>query len=339
MKIAFKYTLLLVLFLSAPAYGLSVLKKISAHYTSFIEETIQINIPGIDKAYNASIIEYEDGYLMAFRYDTYIHPVWQHRKAYHQFVGIIQLDENFIPKGPWLPFPYENSYDPRLCKIGDTTYIIFASPNDLDRDTLSSSRLNLCAFSITLEGIHIDKHLPLKVPFQNIWEKNWVLFDYDNKPYLSYTIDPHVIVKPSLINGDCKEISRIQQKIHWPYGIIRGGTPAIKVDGTYLGFFHSSAFDPATGFHTFYVGAYTFSPEPPFQLLKISSAPFSHPDFFSTPRISIAAGKSVVFPGGFFVKEDKLYVCYGENDAAIKIMVIDKKKLMKSLVPVRQPQN
>lgn len=299
---------------------------------TFIEDIIEIKIPGLKGAYNPSFIDFEDGYLMAFRYDTYKHPIALHLGDFYQYIGIVLLDKNFNPKGPWQPCIGNRTYDPRLLKIDDTIYMIFASASPSDPNSNLSSRLNLCTINYSEDGISIFNLNALNVSFQKKWEKNWVIFNYNHQILLEYEISPHVVLQPSLLNGSCIELifDDNTKIIKWPFGIIRGGTPALLVDGKYLGFFHSSQVDPYTRKYTYYVGAYTFLNAPPFTIDQVSATPFFHPDFYSTPK-NAKTHSRVVFPGGFVVKKDKIYLCYGENDDAIKIMVLDKKGLFDSM--------
>lgn len=301
----------------------------------FIEDIIEIKIPGLEGAYNPSLVDFEDGFLMAFRYDTYKEPIGLYLNDFYQHIGVVLLDKKFKPKGPWQPCIGNRTYDPRLLKVGDTVHMIFASPAPSDPNSNLSSRLNLCTLNYSEEGISVSNLNALNVSFQEKWEKNWVLFDYRNQLLLEYTISPHVILKPSLTDGSCEEFifnenNHATKTINWPYGIIRGGTPALLVDGKYLGFFHSSKVDPHTKKYTYYIGAYTFLDDPPFTLEKASTSPFFHPDFYSTPK-NAKTRSHVVFPGGFVVNNNKIYLCYGENDDAIKIMVLNKKKLFASM--------
>ncbi len=217
--------------------------------------------------------------------------------------------------------------------------MIFASAAPSDPHSSLSSRLNLCTINYSEDGVSVGNLNPLTAPFQQKWEKNWVLFNYDSQIFTEYSISPHVILQPSLLDGSCikptfaEENNANHKIIKWPFGIIRGGTPAILVDGKYLGFFHSSHVSPRTKQYTYYIGAYTFSNAPPFTIDQVSSAPFFHPDFYSTPR-NPKTNSLVIFPGGFVIKNDKFYLCYGENDDAIKIMVLDKEKLFASMLSI-----
>ena len=301
-------------------------------YDEFIESVFEIKIPGLEGAYNASIVEYDDGYLMAFRHDTYRTPIGYYLEDFHQYIGLIKLDENFQITSLYYPCLGNRTYDPRLLKIKDTIYLIYACPNSLDPHSVFSSHLELGTIYFSEDGVSVNNCMELCAPFQRLWEKNWVPFNYKDRLLLAYTINPHIILKPSLSDGTCGLLCKTDPPICWSYGSIRGSTQASLVDGDYLGFFHSYLQDPVTGIHNYYVGAYTFSNKPPFGLLKISPKAFSHPDFYSAQKNALAFEKNVIFPGGFFVKGNKIYMSFGENDEAIKIMIIDKKKLFESMI-------
>ncbi len=125
------------------------------------------------------------------------------------------------------------------------------------------------------------------------------------------------------------------------WGLIRGGTPAIHLGNEYLSFFHSSFLHQEVVYYIF--GAITFEDTPPFSIKRISSAPLLFkkmydkpvlPEIWFYPRKRIR----VIFPGGIAagVEQGKevLYVLCGENDVAIKGIVLDKEALLTSLQKV-----
>lgn len=291
---------------------------------AFIKNIFEVKVPNFKGAYNGSILEDGEGYLLAFRYDTYLNPIQQHKEDFKQHIGLVKLNNAFKPIGKAELCLGDRAYDPRLFRLREDIYLIFASPHPEEKTSLESSHLNLAL----LNGASVERLVPLHIPFQNHWEKNWVLFDYNDNLHLEYTIDPQVVASVDPETGLCAPLSELKQPIQWPYGIIRGGTPALEVDGEYLAFFHSSV-KKRRGY-TYYIGAYTFSKEPPFQITRISPKPFQSSQFYSTPACPLSISR-VLFPGGFVVRGDTIYLCYGENDAAIKVMAIDKKALLESL--------
>ena len=82
----------------------------------------------------------------------------------------------------------------------------------------------------------------------------------------------------------------------------------------------------------YFMGAYTFSAEPPFQITKISQKPIYADEFYTQSD----NWKRVVFPGGFVSSGQNIYVAYGKDDCEMWIAALDKEALMNSLVPVTQ---
>lgn len=199
----------------------------------FIENIFEVRIPGVKGAYNPSMVEYGDGYLMAFRYDTYKEPIgYSNINDYCQFIGLVRLDKDFSPVGAWQPCLGKRSYDPRLFKWNDRVYMTFAAAGPKDPSSMLSSSLNLCALHEAEGKFFVTDKVSLKVPFQMTWEKNWVPFIFNGELFFEYMISPHRIVHPSGQDGRCEEVIFGQdshRKLKWPYGPIRGGTPAIDI--------------------------------------------------------------------------------------------------------------
>jgi predicted GH43/DUF377 family glycosyl hydrolase len=80
------------------------------------------------------------------------------------------------------------------------------------------------------------------------------------------------------------------------------------------------------------MGAYTFSPEPPFEILQMTPEPLLSEDFY-TPSYR---EKRVVFPGGFVARGPHIYVAYGKDDCEIWIATLDKEELKRTMVPVKK---
>jgi predicted GH43/DUF377 family glycosyl hydrolase len=308
--------------------------KIPSFGSDFIKQIHQINIPGAPGAYNASLIEHENGFIMAFRYDRYLIPIERYPHEYYQHICLVKLDEEFNSIGEYSFCRElgERAYDPRLVRVGSNIYLIYTSHRPEHSNSLMSSMLCLSRIQPKSDGFKIQPPTPLYVSFQQRWEKNWVPFDYKGTFLMGYTINPHVIISPSH-NGSSAHLFTSSPQISWNFGIIRGGTPAVLVDDEYLAFFHSSVFNPLTGWYTYYMGAYTFKSKPPFTLTRISIEPFYHPDFYSIPHTPLSSSL-VIFPAGLVVKNNRIFISYGENDAGIKVMEIDKELLYKSLRPV-----
>ncbi len=311
---------------------LSLIVSAFAFGDDFIKWTRPVEIPKAPGAYNASFIEYEEGFLMAFRYDTYILPIGYNLEAYHQYICLIKLDRDFNPIGEitYCRELGDRAYDPRLVRVGSEIYLTYSSARPEDAHSSMGSVLRFTNVQPLGGQFRVMPPLTFQPPFQSLFEKNWVPFDYEGLFLIGYTINPHAIMSVNLENGINTHLFTTSPQIRWDWGIIRGGTPAVLMDGEYLGFFHSSCHDPVTHRYTYYVGAYTFQSRPPFSLTRISAKPFTHKDFYSTPEIPLSTSL-VLFPAGLVVKGNQIFVSYGENDGAIKVMEIDKNLLYKTL--------
>ena len=80
----------------------------------------------------------------------------------------------------------------------------------------------------------------------------------------------------------------------------------------------------------YYMGAYTFSPEPPFNIKKITTFPIIADGFYTPSDYD----KRVIFPGGFVSDGEHIYIAYGKDDCEIWIATLDKEELKKNLKPV-----
>lgn len=106
-------------------------------------------------------------------------------------------------------------------------------------------------------------------------------------------------------------------------------------DKYYLSFFHScikmTTVHAADTLH-YFIGAYTYSLQPPFEILQMSQEPIIGKNFYH--------GKTykpywhpvcAVFPCGYICENDKITLFYGRQDHEIWIAILDKQGLLESL--------
>ncbi len=103
---------------------------------------------------------------------------------------------------------------------------------------------------------------------------------------------PHRIQRPYLGFDRSITIANTKGNVHWEWGPIRGGTQAFLVDGEYLSFFHSSkdmrsAHSPKDKISHYFMGAYTFNPNPPFNITRISPEPITEKIFITARNIKL----------------------------------------------------
>lgn len=88
----------------------------------------------------------------------------------------------------------------------------------------------------------------------------------------------------------------------------------------------------------YFMGAYTFSSEPPFAITKISPKPIVGKGFYSgIPYTSYYWKKNqrVIFPGGYLYDDDFIWVAYGREDHEIWIVKLNREGLIQSLETVQ----
>jgi predicted GH43/DUF377 family glycosyl hydrolase len=301
----------------------------------------KIEIEGFPEAFNPSIIKTEDGFLLTFRHClTPNHPSIS-------YIGIVKLDNDLkVISSPRLlntRSEYEltpsQAEDARIFGFNNKVYVIYNDNETIISPTVEQRR-DMFIAQVQFVGDDFVLSRPLKLTHENKyatvnWQKNWVPFEWNGKLLMGYSINSHEVLEASLTTGISKTLFISSNKIKWKWGNLRGGTPAQLVDGNYLAFFHSSIVTRSEAsyyqsMHHYYMGAYTFSANPPFNVLKTSKSPITKEGFYT----QTACDKRVVFPGGYAIVDNKFYVAYGKDDTEIWIAVIDKTNLMKSLKKV-----
>eukprot|EP01038_Epipyxis_sp_PR26KG_P011749 gene11749-15721_t len=208
-----------------------------------------------------------------------------------------------------------------------------------------NSENQLAKFSHLYRSITPD---PLNDPSEfHSKQKNWVPFNYKNSVYYLVRINPmHVVnildhTQVNDLNSDVistLSISKtLARDIPWKFGELRGGSNAVLVNNTYyLAFFHSIHTLPLFNTKTYYIGAYTFSAEPPFSMLSISPFPVYDPFIYSGKWINVrnTVANYVPYPTGIILKDDILTLSFGKNDESGFVGRIKLGKLLKNMVPV-----
>jgi predicted GH43/DUF377 family glycosyl hydrolase len=305
--------------------------------------TKRIVLDGYYDAFNPSIIKTDEGYLMVFRYCP------NRANDAYTFIGVVKLNESFDPiSTPQLldsrfgntDIP-SHSEDARILTIGDSIYLVYNDNSEVINPTFKDHRRDIFVAELVEEnGIYSllppSKMIyPTKYADQN-WQKNWVPFDWNGLLLMGYSIQPHEVIFSEQFSGICTQAGVSKMIFDWDYGTLRGGTPALMVGDQYMAFFHSSkniVSDVSNGesLRHYFIGAYKFSPEPPFNITKISPEPINDDTFYTDTNFH----RRVVFPGGFVVSGDYIYLVYGKNDEEIWVAQIDKNVLEASLITVK----
>lgn len=301
----------------------------------WVLETKQIHIPGYFGAFNPSLVYWKDKILFSFRVRN------EHLVSTFE-IGLVWLDRNFnVMSEPQILKIYENSstfaqhQDPRLIVYHDKLYILYS--NFIKIEGMVTRRMFMAQVHED-HGTFFIKHPLCLHPFPGAterWEKNWVPFIYDEHLLLAYSLLPHKILKP-LSSGECVQVSNSWSPIDWPWGELRGGTQAYKEGNEYLSFFHSSK--KLASVHSggkemmhYFMGAYTFCAQPPFEITRISKEPIIGKNFYEGPAYNTWKPLRAIFPMGFISDEYYIWVVYGRQDHEVWVVKLDKRGLFESL--------
>jgi predicted GH43/DUF377 family glycosyl hydrolase len=325
--------LFLTLFGSVIEDGLALTSK-----EKVVIEAKQIVFNDFPGAHNPSIFEFEDHYLLSFRYipDPEDQP-WLSQ------IGVVLLNKAFEPisspqllttrhSGDEVPPQAE---DARIFSYRGRLFLIY---NDCQEAIFEyGERRDMVIAELFYEEKRFSLSLPLKLfhvekyPYV-LLQKNWVPFEYQKQLFMGYTIEPHEILKVNLLTGACHKVFESKTAFFWPWGPLRGSSAPQLVDGEYFAFFHSGiemASNASGGWRQwhYFMGAYTFSAEPPFQIKRISKLPIVAKGFYTNSTYY----KKVIFPGGFVAVGDFFYVAYSKDDQEIWIAKIDKEALRRTM--------
>jgi predicted GH43/DUF377 family glycosyl hydrolase len=310
----------------------------------WIIESKQLHIPQCPYAFNPSIVRWNNRLLLSFR-------VVPNPKNYSSWIGLIWLNENFEPVGQpqRLVFHasskqpiYSRPEDGRLITIGERLFVVYSDNEDaiISRKGFRMYIAEIEYRNNSFNIINKEKIISFKDNHLNKREKNWVPFNYFDQLLLAYSINPHRIVQPLWGTSHCEEFVETEHDLAWQWGDLRGGTQAIRDGDHYLAFFHSSII--MKSMHSgdqevphYFVGAYTFDAEPPFELRAISAQPLIGRNWYNGKEYKpYWKPIQVIFPCGLLVEDEYIYLTYGRQDHEMWVAKIDKKKMYESLIPI-----
>lgn len=313
--------------------------------SKFVVDVKKIDVPGYPHAFNPSVIRWKGKLLLTFRYLPDL------KNKFLSCIGLMFVDEEFNPLSEPSILPLKlfsgshpsRAEDGRLVYIGDRLMLVYS---DCKEVKVSKAGFRVYITELIHNGeefepvreICLDDY-PQCDPGRR--EKNWVPFDYKGNLMLSYSITPHTVFYSGGNSGHCDFISSTDKEVPWTWGDIRGGTPALLIDDKrYLSFFHSwidmqSVHSQGKISSHYFMGAYTYSSEPPFQLLEYTPNPIIGKNFYHGESYT-PYWKPVVaiFPCGFVMNDKHIWVVYGRQDHEMWVVKMHKKGLMDILKQV-----
>lgn len=310
---------------------------------NFVLETKQIRLQNYPRAFNPSIVRWKGELWMSFR-------IFPENDAKIAHLGIVKLNESFDVMGePYILNFLDRSQsirhsleDGRLIASGDHLYIVYNDHREPDSRWLR----RVCMAELDFDGENFNcKNFEIFLHFDDVnpkkQEKNWTPFDYNGQILFSYSLQPHRIMKPLFGKQSCQTIFKSHGDIKWKWGEARGGTPALLLKDQYLAFFHSmremkTVHSKQKSMLHYFMGAYSFSSQPPFSITRISKEPIVAKGFYKPKHKYYWGPRRVVYPCGYVHDENFIWVSYGREDCEMWIAKIDKKMLLDSLVPVSE---
>ncbi|MBA3603103.1 MAG: hypothetical protein H0W50_05565 [Parachlamydiaceae bacterium] len=343
--IPFQMFLFLVIVMCSPLHALINLEE---RAQELVLESKQIFLEEYPDAFNPSIIRWNGSLLLSFRV------IPDPNYIFTSHIGLVWLDENFSPIGSpqLLNTQTETSLlhsiipsraeDARLIEVGNRLYLVYSDNKNL---LITRGGFRVYIAEVKYDGVNFTIHnCQCLDQFEGeSWlkrEKNWVPFDYHEQLMLAYSLNPHLILRPSMVNGTCKTVSSTSNEIKWEWGDLRGGTSGVLEGNEYLSFFHSSIDMPSVQSNGkiishYFMGAYTFSSEPPFNITQVSVDPIIGKGFYSGKEYKpYWKPIKAIFPCGFISDENHIWLAYGKQDHEIWITKLDKSALFKSLIKV-----
>ncbi|MEN9654880.1 MAG: hypothetical protein RL235_992 [Chlamydiota bacterium] len=311
---------------------------------SMVIETKKIDVPGYPLAFNPSIIRWQGNLLMSFRV------IPNRSQSFTSQMGLVWLDDRFCPisepqfidvrsTGSNIPSRAE---DARLVQIGNQLWIVYSDNVD---STITAGGFRVWIAEVLFDGVSFSlfQTEPLlrfngMIPARR--EKNWVPFDYMGDLHLAYSLTPHYILRPLLGQSTCETIDITAPSLPYDseqWGEPRGGTPALFDQGEYLAFFHSSCrlastYSDGKEMLHYFIGAYTFEAHPPFSITRMSKKPIVGKTFYQGPVYKhYWKPVRVVFPCGYIIDGNYLWIAYGRQDHELWVAKIDKQKLIESM--------
>lgn len=292
-------------------------------------------------ATNPGVIKWGEEYLMVYRAESI--SFWDYVLKHLTFnrnkrLGLRKLDSELRPlqkvtyleeSAPGISKKKQSPNDPRLIEYGGRVWAFYNDRVYLEHERKYVRQMYLC--EVFEDGFGVPKHLtfPQKDLFTDKGqklaqvEKNWTPFVHGEDLYLIYLLEPFVVLKVDVESGLCKLIQENASQKVWDFGLVRGGTPCIRDNDHYLGFFHAPYPGTCLGHshsNIYVMGAYWFSGEPPFTLEKASQYPLCGEDFYTGLR-------KLIFPTALIDEGEYIRIFYGKDDKSIESWKVSKKVL------------
>ena len=328
------------------------------HSSKFVKSSLLIS----GSIVNPAIVYWRGKLIACYRSQSPNHSVTEMDafKYTSDILACQRVDKNliFLNKPYYLTLPFDsinkvnrfiNGEDPRLSVTSDNRlYLTF---NRINITEYSNRKIFICEIieDVNDENIILASNLKLLDIDHEIGQedqKNWTPFHYKQNILFSYSILPYHRIL-TISNMDLKKsnmaikaeticLSKCVTNCTWNFGQPRGGSSPIKINKYYyLSFFHSSTRGHATKWWatTYFMGAYIFSSQPPFNIKAMSKEPIVVKDLYEGKWTS-SHTDFVPFPTTAWLESNTINLICGRSDRDAWIIKLDLNELLLDLTPV-----
>ena len=283
--------------------------------------TVPFNRHGIDRyAYNGSLVEYRGRRLLSYRY---------HTGSLATKLSIAKIDDKWAVKYHKPILSGDGSHeDCSLWTHGDK---LFASwVNSTWPKLPPQCVMKYGELTETDAGWKCETQITPAIG-KNDWtamEKNWIFFHNAGEVWAIYQQTPKQIVHRLTANTIAE--THETPFPHWPWGLVKGGTPPVPFKGNLLSFAHSTLDNESAQWRRrYYMLAVVREPNPPFKVVAMSKTPMLRGSELGTLSDTERSGCShfkglVVFPLGCVATADGWLVSLGVNDSEVSIVKVDE---------------
>ena len=268
---------------------------------------------------NSSIIDYEDGYLYAYRYS------WNAATT-----CVIRMNETFQPVGYPVHLGLNHweaaagREDARLFRFNSKYHVSFTGWLGHGSPRWNKANMLYARLDRNLETEAI--FYPI-IPDRNSWEKNHVYFEWQRKLFNVYSIAPHRVLE--IDGNNVVNDYRTETKHHWEYGHLRGGASPVRVRNHFYHFFHGML-ERESG-RLYSLGCAVFEAKPPFKIVRITNEPLDIGDSKTNPGIN----SDVIFPGGAVFVRGQWVIAMGVHDSYSELRFYSEDYVESMLSPAR----
>jgi hypothetical protein len=282
------------------------------------------------RKWNQSCVDYEGGYLTAYREDEHKICLLRSTQALGTIGKVAMLQSHNLLT------------DPKLFWWQGEIFMTYSTGNGFTSQTQCDEYMELVRLVIDKE-IKIDQQSKTSLltirnrpNYIQCREKNWTPFEYNNNLFYIYNRSPFEIIHYDPILRCVEQTNFFAQNIKYPgcFGDIRGDSNAIRInDDLYMATFHSVVNKK------YLVGYCFFNAFPPFYVTKMCKEPLLDAGKFKFPSNNKGPNcaynnMDCIFPSALLNKESEVLLSCGLNDWDNGFFSFNKQELLNNTTDI-----